>query len=66
MLIAFLFRNEDDWKDWRTNVNQTHGKHIFHVADFQPSSSGRGVEREAAVDEVKTLDDDQEMDPDIQ
>ena len=60
MLIAFLFRNEEDWKSWRQTVSAAPGKHIFHVADSPPSIHGRGIGRESALDEVETLDDDEQ------
>ncbi|KAI9787657.1 MAG: Cysteine protease atg4 [Geoglossum umbratile] len=58
MLIAFLIRNEEDWKAWRRSVSQVSGKAVIHVADLQPALHGHGVERESAVDEVEAFDDD--------
>ncbi|KAB8659332.1 hypothetical protein FH972_026221 [Carpinus fangiana] len=60
MLIAFLFQNEGDWKAWRSHVSEAPGKAIFHVVDAQPSQYGFGNERDGAVDEVETFDDDDE------
>lgn len=58
MLIAFLFRDEEHWKSWRRAVSEAPGKAIFHVADSQTEGYGVGVEREAALDEVETLDEE--------
>jgi cysteine protease ATG4 len=64
MLIAFLIRDEDDWKDWRTSVACVQGKPIIHVSDKEPKhleSGGSG--RAGAVDEVESfdgLDDDEQ------
>ncbi|KAI9772028.1 MAG: Cysteine protease atg4 [Geoglossum simile] len=58
MLLAFLIRNEEDWKAWRRSVSQVSGKAVIHVADVQPALHGHGVEREGAVDEVEAFDDD--------
>jgi cysteine protease ATG4 len=58
MLLAFLIRNEEDWKAWRRSVSQVSGKAVIHVADVEPALHGHGVEREGAVDEVETFDDD--------
>ena len=62
MLIAFVIRDESDWKNWRQSVSQTPGKPIIHVADKETTLSGHGSERESAVDEVEILDDDDEDD----
>lgn len=64
MLIAFLFRNEEEWKSWRRSVSEAPGKAIFHVADSQTQGTGVGNEREAALDEVETLDEEQDEDDD--
>ena len=69
MLIAFLFKNEQDWDDWRRTVAGAPGKAIFHVLEGEgeqgeqrsgePSGSG---ERASAIDEVETFDDEDEDD----
>lgn len=64
MLIAFLIRDENDWKDWRRAVQAVQGKAIVHVADKDPLLHGRGMEREGAIDEVETFDDEDEDDDD--
>lgn len=58
MLIAFLIRSEDDWRDWRRCVKHVQGKAIIHVADRNPMLGGSIEGREGAIDEVETLSDD--------
>jgi cysteine protease ATG4 len=58
MLIAFLIRNEDDWNDWRRSIESVHSKAVIHVADRNPALLGRSGERESAIDEVESVDDD--------
>ncbi|CAG9941397.1 unnamed protein product [Clonostachys rosea f. rosea IK726] len=62
MLVGFLIRSEDDWKDWKRCVKHVQGKAIIHVADHDPSlPGGYGPEgREGAIDEVEPLSDDEE------
>ncbi|KAH8661351.1 putative cysteine protease atg4 [Tricladium varicosporioides] len=58
MLIAFLIRDEADWKAWRQAVQEVQGKVIIHVADRDPALHGLGGERDGAIDEVETFDDE--------
>jgi cysteine protease ATG4 len=58
MLLGFLIRDEADWESWKRALDQAPGKHIIHVSDKPPALHGRGREREGAVDEVETFDDD--------
>lgn len=58
MLIGFLIRSEDDWRDWRRCVKHVQGKSIIHVADHNPMLGGAAEGREGAIDEVETLSDD--------
>ena len=58
MLIAFLIRDENDWKDWRRAVQEVQGKAVVHVADTDPVLHGLGTERDGAIDEVETFDDE--------
>ena len=60
MLIAFLIKDEADWHDWRQRMSQTPGKPIVHISDSSPSLHGSTSEREEALDEVQTFDDDNE------
>ncbi|KAK0101507.1 Cysteine protease atg4 [Cadophora gregata] len=58
MLIAFLIRDEKDWKEWRQAVREVQGKAVIHVAEKEPPFQGLGTEREGAIDEVETFDDE--------
>ena len=58
MLIAFLIRDEDDFKEWRKSVQEVQGKAVIHVADRDPVLQGLCAERDGAIDEVETFDDD--------
>ncbi|KAM3069925.1 Cysteine protease atg4 [Clarireedia jacksonii] len=60
MLIAFLIKDENDWKEWRRAVKEVQGKGVIHVADKDPALYGLGEEREGAIDEVESFDDDDE------
>ncbi|KAH9210074.1 putative cysteine protease atg4 [Leptodontidium sp. 2 PMI_412] len=62
MLIAFLIRDEKDWKEWRQAVQEVQGKAIIHVAEKEPPLQGLGTEREGAIDEVETFDDEDDDD----
>jgi len=56
MLIAFLVRDEDDFEEWKEGVVSVQGKVIVHVSPTQPP--GQGQEREGAVDEVESFDEE--------
>ena len=58
MLLAFLIRDEEDWKDWRRAVKEVQGKAVIHVGDTDPALYSMGAERESAIDEVETFDDE--------
>lgn len=68
MLIAFLIRDEEDWKVWRKGLTEVKGKPIVHVNDKKPGyavgdgsgGGGGGGERASALDEVETFDDDED------
>jgi len=60
MLIAFLIHDAEDWQLWRKSVAEVQGKPILHVADKEPQLHGPSHERQGAIDEVETLDDDDE------
>ena len=62
MLLAFLIRSENDWKDWRRAVQSVEGKAVVHVANEDPLLHGMGMEREGAIDEVETFDDEDDDD----
>lgn len=56
MLIAFLIRDEDDYEDWKEGIVSVQGKCIVHVSQIEPAP--RGQEREGAVDEVESFDEE--------
>ncbi|KAI5919681.1 protease required for autophagy [Camillea tinctor] len=56
MLIGFLIRDEEDWKDWRRSVKHVQGKAIIHVSDHDPVAQME--ERGGVMDEVQTLSDE--------
>ncbi|KAI9654903.1 MAG: Cysteine protease atg4 [Alyxoria varia] len=58
MLIAFLFKDEEDWRDWKRRMESVPGKNVVHVAAARPSGQGHSMERDGAVDEVQTFDDE--------
>ncbi|KAI9830267.1 MAG: hypothetical protein M1819_005794 [Sarea resinae] len=60
MLIAFLIRDEEDWKAWRRSLTEDHGKAVINVGDRQPTLHTQGYERADAVNEVETFDDETE------
>lgn len=62
MLIAFLIRDEKDWKEWRQSVQEVQGKAVIHVAEKEPPLQGLGTERAGAIDEVETFDDEDDDD----
>ena len=59
MLIAFIIKDEEDWKSWRRAIGIASGTPVVHVADEEPSLHGHGAVRKSAVDDVETLDDDE-------
>ena len=58
MLIGYLIRDEKDWRSWRQAISQTQGKAVVHVAEIEPVLHGHAAERDGAVNEVETFDDD--------
>lgn len=58
MLIAFLIRDEEDWRKWRHELDTTQGKAVIRVGDKDPALFSPGGEREEAIDEVESFDDD--------
>lgn len=61
MLVGFLIRDENDWTDWKRRIassrQESNGKAIIHIVDTE-SVPTPAMEREAALDEVEVLDDD--------
>jgi len=60
MLIGFLIRSEEDWNKWREDVKSVPGKTVIHIADKNPALQGLGVERDGAIDEVESVDEDED------
>ncbi|KAL9099414.1 MAG: hypothetical protein Q9163_005086 [Psora crenata] len=58
MLLAFLIIDEADWRRWREAIKAIPGKAIVQVSEAEPSLYGHGTERQSAVDEVETFDDE--------
>ncbi|OQD88651.1 hypothetical protein PENANT_c003G08802 [Penicillium antarcticum] len=56
MLIGFLIKDEDDWADWKKQIESTAGRQIVHIfpGHAQPD---HGHGRAEALDEVEVLDD---------
>ncbi|KAL4751155.1 cysteine protease atg4 [Aspergillus terricola var. indicus] len=55
MLIGFLIRDEDDWKDWKARVTSLEGKPIITILSESDAASWQG--RREALDEVEAFDD---------
>ncbi|KAI1820525.1 hypothetical protein F4861DRAFT_57387 [Xylaria intraflava] len=62
MLIGFLIRDEEDWREWRRSVKHVQGKAIIHVSDHDPVAQLR--EHGGIIDKVETLSDDNDNDGD--
>lgn len=62
MLLAFLIRDEADWKAWRKEMSNVPGKPVLHIGAKEPVFPAG--ERDGAVDEVEILDDDDDEDND--
>lgn len=60
MLIAFLIHDEDDWRNWRHVVKSVPGKAIVNVVNRDSTQIGTPTERASAIDEVESLDEDEE------
>lgn len=58
MLIGFLIRDEQDWETWCSGINNIAGKGIVHIADKDPARMGLGHERDDAIDDVESFDED--------
>ncbi|MCJ1469266.1 Cysteine protease atg4 [Pseudocyphellaria aurata] len=65
MLIGFLITDDADWKRWRKEVGDVQGKNVVHVADAGPLQSNERGERQSAVDDVETFDDEDESDGEL-
>jgi len=59
MLLGFLLHSKDDFEQWRKAVAEMPGKAIIHIHETEPKYA-TGNERTGAVDEVETLDEEEE------
>ncbi|KAK3950203.1 hypothetical protein QBC32DRAFT_20042 [Pseudoneurospora amorphoporcata] len=57
MLIGFLIKDADDWDMWKSSVKHVQGKSIISVSPHDPAR-GQGGGRAEAIDEVETLESD--------
>lgn len=62
MLIGFLITDREDWERWRAAVTHVAGKPVVNVADVEPIEFNDSGERQSAIDEVETFDDENEND----
>jgi cysteine protease ATG4 len=58
MLIAFLIKDEEGWRKWRREIENTSGKAVIRIEDNDPALLGIGGERAGAISEVESFDDD--------
>lgn len=56
MLLAFLVTSQEDYDNWKEGIQSVQGKCVVHVQGKEPAP--RGEEREGAVDEVESWDED--------
>ncbi|KAH7095207.1 putative cysteine protease ATG4 [Paraphoma chrysanthemicola] len=56
MLLAFLVTSEADYESWKDGVQSVQGKCVVHVQEKEPAP--RGQEREGAIDEVESWDEE--------
>ena len=61
MLIAFFIRDQADWEEWRREVSSVRGKSTIHIAKSEPALH-QGSEREEAIDEVESFDENEDDD----
>jgi len=55
MLIGFLMRNEDDWKDWKRRLGNIDGMAPVTLLGEKQDSAGISAERASAIDEVESI-----------
>ena len=60
MLIAFLIRDAADWASWKQSMARSNETSVVRFANSKTSPYDHGAEREGAVDEVETFDDDED------
>jgi cysteine protease ATG4 len=62
MLIGFLIRDEKDWEAWCDEIKRFPGKGIVHIADNDPAQQSLSHERDGAIDDVESFDEDDSED----
>lgn len=62
MLIGFLIRDEHDWETWCTQIKNVPGKGIVHIAKKISAQEGENPERDEAIDEVESFDEEDSED----
>jgi len=60
MLIGFLIQSEEDWYMWREDARNVRGKTVIHIGDRDPALQSPGVARDGAIDEVESVDEDED------
>lgn len=59
MLLGFLIKDEADWTSWKEKINSRTGKQIVHIFQKKPDLYNSAGERQGALYEVETLDDEE-------
>lgn len=62
MLIGFLIRDEKDWETWSDEITRFPGKGIVHIADNDPAQQSLSHDRDGAIDDVESFDEDDSED----
>lgn len=65
MLIGFLIKDHEDWKAWRKGMSDVEGKPVVNIADLELVQLNDRGERQSAVDDVETFDDEDESDGEL-
>lgn len=62
MLIGFLIRDEHDWESWCTEIQNVPDKGIVHIVKKVSAHEGVSPERDEAIDEVESFDEEDSED----
>jgi cysteine protease ATG4 len=62
MLIGFLIKDETDLKRWKASITSVQGKPVIRVLDKDRIPPTLKAERASAIDEVETLDTEDDLD----
>lgn len=60
MLIAFLIRDEEDWYQWRTAINNSGENPLVNISDTQITSAAFDTRKGDSLDEVLSFDDEED------